>query len=35
MKRISVPDKNSRNFEEINIPPEQRQEILNVLRLGL
>ena len=32
LKPNSVLDKNSRNVEEINIPPEQRAEILNQLR---
>ena len=27
-----MPDRNSRDAEEIVIPPEQRQEILNELR---
>ena len=29
MKPILAPDENSRNVEEIFIPPEKRQEILN------
>ena len=29
MKPILAPDENSRNVEEMFIPPEKRQEILN------
>ena len=32
MKRKSIVDENSRHVEDINIPPEKRQEILNELR---
>ena len=32
MKPKPVPDENSRNVEEIFIPPENREEILNELR---
>ena len=30
-----MPDENSRNFEEIVIPPEKRQEMLSELRHAL
>ena len=32
MKRKSIVDENSRHVEDINIPPEKRQELLNELR---
>ena len=32
VKEKPVVDENSRNFEEITIPPEKREEILNELR---
>ena len=32
VKQTPVPDKNSKNVEEIIIPPEQREEILNEVR---
>ena len=32
MKPKPVPDENSRNVEEMVIPPENREEILNELR---
>ena len=32
VKQTPVPDKNSKNVEEIIIPPEQREEILNKVR---
>ena len=32
VKPKPVPDENSRNVEEMVIPPEKRQEISNVLR---
>ena len=35
VKPKPVPDENSRNVEEIVIPPEKRQEILNELRQAL
>ena len=35
VKPKPVPDENSRNIEEIIIPPEKREEILNELRQEL
>ena len=32
VKQTPVPDKNSKNVEEIIIPPEQREEILDEVR---
>ena len=35
VKPEPVPDKNSKNVEEIIIPPEKREEVLNELRQEL